>query len=673
MLASLKIDGDQRGGNMRRYGCSGGALARQAALAFVAAAFPLVAALSAEQSIVITPGILLSGTVVTMDARGRVLKNGNVLVRNGTIVGVWNGPNPPAGLVLDNVAKPALGPGAMIFPGLIDLHDHPGYDVLHTWPAPSSHVQADLGRPIGTEPYAYRYQWNPMFQNDPPEQKRLVEFPNTVLTQLLNLDSQVGKYAEVKAILGGETTFEGAESLGAAGLLVRNVEQDNFGESKRVRGKVAPIVSLDPSSIVPDIQDGLVDAFLVHLGEGVRDGERRPGDFFSSRREFLELKGKGLLTDVTVVVHGTALEPEDFVEMRAAPSIRLDASGDGLGAKLVWSPLSNLLLYGHTALVYHALQAGVLVSLGTDWSPSGSRTLLDELKIADIALRDERLLGKYRDVVASLSLSGKSDDDRKAAEALLDLRLVQMVTTNPARTLRWFDKVGSIEVGKTADLLVITKPAHPSAEELPDTPYRNLIDATEKEVRLVLVDGEPLAGDVSIMATLKPGDYEVVHSTAGCFDKAVDVTNPGVRGGAETLDHIQSVLTTVLTSLAGDNPPPGGGPADLSNTYHLLKQLLGMDELSDADFEALLIQYAGLTSDGRLNLEAVALSPLFVHDDDFYFHLMGAETFADGLIADSTPPFGLYLANFNHFPKPGRGNPFSAPSYRNRYYTFCSP
>jgi hypothetical protein len=30
----------------------------------------------------------------------------------------------------------------------------------------------------------------------------------------------------------------------------------------------------------------------------------------------------------------------------------------------------------------------VLVSLGTDWSPSGSRNLLDELKVADIALRD---------------------------------------------------------------------------------------------------------------------------------------------------------------------------------------------------------------------------------------------------------------------------------------------
>jgi hypothetical protein len=34
-----------------------------------------------------------------------------------------------------------------------------------------------------------------------------------------------------------------------------------------------------------------------------------------------------------------------------------------------------------------------LVPLGTDWSPTGSRNLLVEPKIADIVLRDSTLLG----------------------------------------------------------------------------------------------------------------------------------------------------------------------------------------------------------------------------------------------------------------------------------------
>jgi hypothetical protein len=94
------------------------------------------------------------------------------------------------------------------------------------------------------------------------------------------------------------------------------------------------------------MQNGEIDAWLVHLAEGVPGYARPPGNPISSRSEFTLLKSKGLLTDMTVIVHGIALEAQDFTQMRATPSIRHDGSGDELGAKLVWSPLSNVLLYG---------------------------------------------------------------------------------------------------------------------------------------------------------------------------------------------------------------------------------------------------------------------------------------------------------------------------------------
>jgi 5-methylthioadenosine/S-adenosylhomocysteine deaminase len=168
----------------------------------------------------------------------------------------------------------------------------------------------------------------------------------------------------------------------------------------------------------------------------VRDGDRRPRDSFSSRGEFVSLRASGLLRSETVIVHGTALEASDFAAMRAA------------GAKLVWSPLSNLLLYGKTANVSEALARGVLVSLGTDWAPSGSPTLLEELKVADL-----------------------------------------LVVSGSARN-----------------------------------PYRSLIDATERDVRLVTVGGDPLAGDVGVVRSLKGGDFETVRSERGRFSKAIDVT-----------------------------------------------------------------------------------------------------------------------------------------------------
>ena len=102
--------------------------------------------------------------------------------------------------------------------------------------------------------------------------------------------------------------------------------------------------------------------------------------------------------------------------------------------------------------------------------------------------------------------------------------------------------------------------------------YRDLIDATEREVGLVLVGGDPLAGDVALMSLLKPSDYEVVASPAGGFQKAVDVTTTAlVPEGGETLAHLTTELQLGLQALGGDSPPANGGPGPPTNTYSYLK------------------------------------------------------------------------------------------------------
>jgi 5-methylthioadenosine/S-adenosylhomocysteine deaminase len=623
-----------------------------------------------------TVGIVLRGTVVTMDSAGTILHDGAILVRSGKVVAIWQGREAPKGTPIGNAIEIDLGPKALIFPGLINLHNHPTYDVLDPWPAPSSDVQSNLGRPLGTEPYANRYQWNDVASTSPPEYRRLVDTPQLLMNSGLGLGllSEVVKYSEIKAMLGGETTFQdGLPDPATDNLMIRNAQSANFGRQavfSRV-GSIDEFSGADLAALIAGMQNGQVDTWLTHLAEGVRDSERRVGDNRSSRAEFASLESKGLLTDTTVIVQGNGLEEADFAAMRAAPSIRFDHTGDGLGAKLVWSPLSNLLLYGQTALVYQALKEGVTISLGTDWSPSGSRNLLDELKIADIALRDFRLLGVDRDLVPALSITGKAGDARREAEIALDKVLVEMVTSNPAKTLRWSQNVGSIETGKFADLVVITKSDQQSPEDVPDSPYRALIDATEKDVRLVLVNGEPRSGDVNVMATLKPANYEVVSSERAYFSKAIDVTNSALPKGSQTFAYLNQILTAALNALGGDNPPPGGGTADDSNTYSYLKaNIPGAAGLTDAQFRYELTLFAGLDPRGRLNLEGIQLSPVLVEDDHFYFHLIGGDlSEGTGLVSDANPPFGLYPTNLNQIQ--GQGNPFDQDDYCNRYFGFC--
>ena len=177
-------------------------------------------------------GILIEGAaVVTMDERHTVVPHGRVLVRDGRIVAVWRGPQPPEGVDVGDASVVDAGPNDLLFPGLINLHDHPREDFLETWLPPSSHAIPAQGK-AGSDPYANRYQWGGgSSATSPPELSRLVSNPATVLAEPrgLGLEGEIVKYAEVADLLGGETATQGAPRNPASdGVLIRNVDDDAF-------------------------------------------------------------------------------------------------------------------------------------------------------------------------------------------------------------------------------------------------------------------------------------------------------------------------------------------------------------------------------------------------------------------------------------------------------------
>ena len=591
-------------------------------------------------------GILIRGaTVVTMDDLHTVIPDGQVLVRAGRIAALWSGPFPPAGVAIGDPAIIDASPDDLLFPGLINLHDHPSEDFLYLALPPADDAIPAQGK-SGTDPYANRYQWNSP-ATMPPEFARLLTNPVGVLSAAsgLGLETEVLKYAQVGALLGGETATQGAPPNPASdNAIIRSIDNNAFNTRigpPRV-DSIATFTGAELTQFTNALRAGSYDAWMIHLAEGVRDADRRPGDTFSSRAEFAALQAKGLLTDTTVIIHGTALEPADFAAMRAAPTVRTDGVTDGRGAKLVWSPQSNLVLYGKTTNVYDALAAGVLVSLGTDWTPSGSRTLLHELKVADAALRDVRILGGSRGLVPGFG--GPRGGDA------LDRALADMVTRNPALALRWYDKVGSIEAGKVADLLLLRRSAPRPAR--PRGLYRELIDATDRNVELVLVGGQPRAGDLDLMTALRPSAREIVTSTAGRFSKAVDVvtTSVGDETG-ESLAAITARLQAAVYALGGDHPPAQGGPGPATNTYSYLKANVAggaAASLPDAVFYELLAANVGVLPGGSLNIERLRLKPLLEDDDTFLARVLSAVIDpATRLIRDPVPPYHLYPADLN--------------------------
>ena len=424
---------------------------------------------------------ILQGRVVTMTGQNEVIENGNILITDGDITAVWaDGEIPP--MNTDNVS--VTDTNATIYPGLIDMHNHLHYNTAPLW-AMSPHSSGQTNEFGG---YENRYQWK-----NHPEYKYQVTKPKMFVQSgsYWNMESQSMKYVEAKEIVGGTTSAQGGPSTGDDSfdsILSRNIEYWNFGGDE-IHTKVTELESDYQGNHIKDGNiSGELRAWFLHLAEGMDE---------SSRAEFDILVNNDLLVGEVIIIHGTALTSNEF-----------NAMGQ-VGASLTWSPLSNLLLYGTTTDVAAAKAAGVRINIAPDWAPSGSKSPLHELKVAD--LWDDEILG----------------------DIFSDYEMVQMVTSNPAKSMKWDQFVGTIEAGKAADLVVI--------DTIDTDPYRNMINAVDPDIRLTVMGGLPLYGDEDLMTALKGDD----HEPAG-MGKVIDVTFSGVEDGTQTWASIVSDLEMAM-------------------------------------------------------------------------------------------------------------------------------
>ncbi len=381
------------------------------------------------------PKLALRGRVVSMDDRFGVIADGVVYVDKGRIVAVHAAAQAAPEAFADT---PVADTQATLYPGLIELHNHLSYNVLPLWNVPRRFTNRD--------------QWGGV-----ADYRRLVSGPMTVIGKTPGLLAPLVRYVECKCLLGGVTTSQGITLSSNAGVrsyyrgLVRNVEQTGDDDDlPAASARVGDAEARDPQGFLRKLRQEKT-CYLLHLSEGQDD---------AAREHFLALRiapDQWALTDALTGIHSAALRREDFDVLAAH------------GCSMVWSPFSNLLLYGGTADVQAAKAAGVRITLGPDWSPSGSKSLLGELKVA--RAWSARLGGLF------------SDRD-----------LVRMATRDAARALKWDAAAGSLEAGKRADLIAVAGTG--------GDPYEHLLRAGETALRLVMINGVARYGTPELMAAL---------------------------------------------------------------------------------------------------------------------------------------------------------------------------
>lgn len=422
----------------------------------------VIAPAPAGQVCDVTPGdgnLLLQGTVL---AGFDTYLNGEVLVEgddpNGRILCVGCDCGATAEGMTATVVACEQG---VITPGLINPHDH----ITFTLSQPQGH---------GTERYDHRHEWRLGLDGA----TELNTFPGS------NSSREGVLYGEVRMLLGGATSISGSVGGANASGLLRNLDRADVTEGLTgvdVNYRTFPLgdsngTLLDMGCEYPFIDGSFNlgdDIYMPHIAEGINA---------EANNEFACLSGapggEDLIEGNTSVIHGIGMRPLD-----------IDIMGQE-GAMLVWSPRSNVDLYGITADITTYRNLGVRIALGTDWTASGSMNVLRELACADEFNRNH--------------LDG----------AFSDLELWLMSTYWAAASQGADDQIGLIREGHIADLAIF--------DGSMATGHRAVIEGQPEGVALVLRGGQPLHGDAAVIEGLVDA-----AEVDGC--ETIDVCGVGKR------------------------------------------------------------------------------------------------------------------------------------------------
>lgn len=387
--------------------------------------------------------------LITQNPRRDIYENIDVKVEGDRIVGIGRGFSVDSDEDVINCSE------KVVMPGLVNAH---------------THVAMTLLRGISDNKLLQDWLEQDIF---PAEQEITEE------------DAYVGALiGSVEMLKSGTTTFndmyfnmdevaEAVEQTGIRAVLSHGIidQEGDREDIDEALGFVSRYQEHDlispgfaPHAVYTASEDALLEAkdysrifevpYHIHVSETRKEND----DCIDERGEtpIQYLDSLELVNDDLIAAHGVWLDEKDIETL----SVK--------GGNVVHNPAANLKLGSGIAKVPELLEKGINVALGTDGVASNNNlNLFEEAKLT--------------------ALLHKRVDPRKINEQ----QVLDMMTINGAQALDMGDEIGSIEIGKKADLITI------DLENAMLNPFHgkqglvsNLIYAFDGSVKDVIVDGE---------------------------------------------------------------------------------------------------------------------------------------------------------------------------------------
>lgn len=388
--------------------------------------------------------------LVPIDGKNEIIKNTNIYIENNVITHI--------GEIREDIQVERVidGKNKIAMPGLINSHTHIGMSLLRNF-ADDLPLHDWLTKKIW--PTEAKLREDDVYWGSLLSMVEMIQGGTTAFCDMYFFMDEVGK---------------GLEESGMRGVLTRGLIEDEEAKAKiketrelfknwngkannRIKVMVAPHA---PYTCSPDflkeafnLAKELNTGIHIHLSETKKEVE----DSFKlhGKSPIKHVYDLGILDLHTVAAHCVHVDDEDIDIMKEKNVFPVN------------NPGSNLKLASGFAPVDKMLNKGISVALGTDGSSSNNNlNMFEEINLAAIINKAVNL-----DAVSVPAMSA-----------------IEMATINGAKALNWHKEIGSIEVGKKADILLI------DTDKPHLYPHHNIISSLAysvqaSDVDTVIVDG----------------------------------------------------------------------------------------------------------------------------------------------------------------------------------------
>jgi 5-methylthioadenosine/S-adenosylhomocysteine deaminase len=456
---------------------------RKPILIFVAALVMAAAAQAREVDILIT-----GGTVITM--AGPNIENGAVAIEGNKIAAVGK----TSEITKKFTAKTTIDAGGMaVLPGFINVH---------------THVPMTLFRGIADDRDLMDWLNNYIFPAEAKNVSRefvkwgtrlaaaeMIRSGTTTFADMYYFESDIARETKAAGLRGvvGETMIDfpapDNKTWDEMVAYIRNFVKEWKGD-RLITPALAPhapyTVSREHLQEVRKLATELGVPILIHVAE-TKDELRQIAKATDGMTPAKYLDSIGFLGDDVVIAHGVWLNADE-VMMLAARKVGV-----------AHCPESNMMLASGVAPIIQLQRAGADIGLGTD-GPAGSNNNLDMVEEMASAARLQKVM-------------------RGDPKALTAREVLGFATIGGARVLNMDDKIGSLEVGKHADIAIIdvqqpkTQPVYSIESAIVYAASGSSVVTTICDGKILMRNGKVLTVDVpATIAKAKEYKQKVLES-----------------------------------------------------------------------------------------------------------------------------------------------------------------